>query len=598
MIWSPGRKIVILTQNGALYQSKNLGYFDNSNLDNLLVPVEGYKENVASIKSIDPNNLAVYKNDGSISIIELNDFPSIVNYSTVRDKLRNGVDEICSPSPGGGALAALMKNGSVLTWGYIFGGGNSSIFAHIPGDALPSGHYINVADRLSSNVTSIYSNTQAFAAIKKDGSVVTWGNYASGGNSSITRSIVDSNTGYFVTREEQSVSDKLKSGVKKIYTHWSLKRGGGMNSSFVALKQDGSVVTWGNAEDGGDSSRVADHLSGNVTKIYSNGKAFAARKADGMVVTWGSVIAGGNSTVTKQEGNSTVELVNVSGNLASGVLEVYSGYESFAALKTDGSVVTWGNSEKGGDSSTVADKLKSGVKEILENSCAFGALKHDGSFVTWGDPYCRGDLSQNLPELATGVVDVSGDFLYALKDNGEVIALDYPEADIPESLKSGVTAIGYNQDGYSALKADGSVVMWDLYAPQLDWPEGAGGYEPMVLFARVAKDASVGSLSGNILIADEGGKTKSLKLSADVDPILPTPNLAPPTQQVGGASNTESSAEVKPRKKGGSKNKSGSASQSSGTKKKSAAKKSGNLKNKDSLGKPGSKKKKSGGRKK
>ena len=38
---------------------------------------------------------------------------------------------------------------------------------------------------------------------------------------------------------------------------------------------------------------------------------------------------------------------------------------AFAALKTDGSVVTWGYSSYGGDSSSVSSSLSSGVSEIF-----------------------------------------------------------------------------------------------------------------------------------------------------------------------------------------------------------------------------------------
>ena len=39
------------------------------------------------------------------------------------------------------------------------------------------------------------------------------------------------------------------------------------------------------------------------------------------------------------------------------VVEVFSTDSAFAALKADGSVVTWGRSDKGGDSSAVSDDL-------------------------------------------------------------------------------------------------------------------------------------------------------------------------------------------------------------------------------------------------
>jgi hypothetical protein len=65
--------------------------------------------------------------------------------------------------------------------------------------------------------------------------------------------------------------------------------------AFAALKNDGTVVTWGYSDDGGDSSSVADKLT-NVKAIYSTENAFAALKNDGTVVIWGDSGFGGDSS--------------------------------------------------------------------------------------------------------------------------------------------------------------------------------------------------------------------------------------------------------------------------------------------------------------
>ena len=61
---------------------------------------------------------------------------------------------------------------------------------------------------------------------------------------------------------------------------------------------------------------------------------------------------------------------------------------AFAAIKADGSVVTWGRTVFGGDSSSVASLLQNGVVHITESAGghggAFAAIKADGSVVTWG----------------------------------------------------------------------------------------------------------------------------------------------------------------------------------------------------------------------
>ena len=75
------------------------------------------------------------------------------------------------------------------------------------------------------------------------------------------------------------------------------------DGAFVALKHDGSVVSWGHARDGGDSSSVQAELQQGVDTIFSNNSAFAALKHDGSVVTWGRDSFGGDSSTVQAELN-------------------------------------------------------------------------------------------------------------------------------------------------------------------------------------------------------------------------------------------------------------------------------------------------------
>jgi hypothetical protein len=56
----------------------------------------------------------------------------------------------------------------------------------------------------------------------------------------------------------------------------------------------------------------------------------------------------------------------VSSRLSSGVTQIFSTFSAFAALKSDGSVVTWGYSRGGGDSSSVSSRLSSGVVSFAD----------------------------------------------------------------------------------------------------------------------------------------------------------------------------------------------------------------------------------------
>ena len=62
--------------------------------------------------------------------------------------------------------------------------------------------------------------------------------------------------------------------------------------AFAAILDDGSVVTWGHAAFGADSSAVQSQLK-NVQQIQASQRAFACILSDGSVVTWGHAGFGG-----------------------------------------------------------------------------------------------------------------------------------------------------------------------------------------------------------------------------------------------------------------------------------------------------------------
>jgi hypothetical protein len=70
--------------------------------------------------------------------------------------------------------------------------------------------------------------------------------------------------------------------VATIYSNWY---------AFAALKNNGTVVAWGNPTFGGASPTGLT----DVATIYSNGSVFAALKNDGSVFAWGHTLFGGAS---------------------------------------------------------------------------------------------------------------------------------------------------------------------------------------------------------------------------------------------------------------------------------------------------------------
>jgi hypothetical protein len=78
-----------------------------------------------------------------------------------------------------------------------------------------------------------------------------------------------------------------------------------------------------------------------------------------------------------------------------GVQQVQVTELAFAAIRADGSVVTWGAPHAGGDSSAVQDQLKN-VQQVQATSMVFAAILTGESVVTWGAPSAAGD------SIATG----------------------------------------------------------------------------------------------------------------------------------------------------------------------------------------------------
>lgn len=109
---------------------------------------------------------------------------------------------------------------------------------------------------------------------------------------------------------------------------WEMRNRG----AFAALKRHGEVVTWGDAESGGDSAHVRRFLLFGVSRVFSNDRAFAALKDDGSVIAWGHMRHGG-----APESHQPV--------VRSGVSRVISTCTAFAAIKADGAVEAWGTQQ-------------------------------------------------------------------------------------------------------------------------------------------------------------------------------------------------------------------------------------------------------------
>ena len=358
--------------------------------------------------------------------------------------LNNGV-KVCQIVGSDKAFAALKEDGSVVTWGSAVHGGNLSVmkfYYRVPGwEAFPLHSTL-----YNSGVRKVVATGSAFAAIKVDGTIFTWGNETKGG---------DGVMGYGTAWSYDIRPILRQGGFVDLYSN---------DHAFAAIKEETVnaqkvryVVAWGYIDNGGKAPSA--ELTRGVNKIYSNGKAFAALMENGSVVAWGS------------RGNGGV-LGSAAEELQSGVINIFSNNFTFVALKNNGSLVSWGELYDGGRDHLAAfpaSSLESGVVKVVSNNYGFVALKDNGSVVAWGDRRGGGDLSGMGDTLDGGVVDLASteDTFAAHKSDGSVVVWGSSYGALPHSiidttcLSSGVVWLAASTSkAYVAVKDDGTLVTW------------------------------------------------------------------------------------------------------------------------------------------
>jgi alpha-tubulin suppressor-like RCC1 family protein len=229
-------------------------------------------------------------------------------------------------SAGQDHIAAIKTDGSLWTWGF----GSSGQL----GDNINTGKLTAVTTFAGGTTwKQVYCGNEHTAAIKTDGSLWVWGrnNFAQLGDNTTTNRLTPVTT--FIGG-----------------TDWKSVSSGGYHTT--AIKTDGTLWTWGRGTSGelgnfaitNRSTPVTTFAGGNDWKSVSAGRDHtAAIKTDGTLWTWGSGGYGqlGNNAVTTRSTPVTT--------FAGGTnwKQVSCGFEHTAAIKTDGSLWTWGRNNDG-----------------------------------------------------------------------------------------------------------------------------------------------------------------------------------------------------------------------------------------------------------
>jgi alpha-tubulin suppressor-like RCC1 family protein len=286
---------------------------------------------------------------------------------------------------GGSHTAAIKTDGTLWSWGQnIFSqlGNNTTIFRSTPITTFAGG----------TNWKQVACGDSHTAAIKTDGTLWTWGLGSQGrlgGN-------------------EIPISKNTPVTTFAGGTNWKQVACGANNTA--AIKTDGTLWTWGNNNAGqlGDNTTtqritpVTTFAGGTNWKQVAGGTSHtAAIKTDGTLWTWGintgslgdNTIINRSTPVTTFAGGTNWKQVSCGGNHT-------------AAIKTDGTLWVWGFNNFGqlGDNttnslyprSTPVTTFAGGTnwKQVAGGSAYTAAIKTDGTLWTWGQN-TSGQLGDN-----------------------------------------------------------------------------------------------------------------------------------------------------------------------------------------------------------
>lgn len=308
-----------------------------------------WNENGIPVKSMnnvkafegDSSHYAVLKKDDTLWIWGVNSSGQLgrktsAYYVEMSDAI-NALNDVKQVSLGETFSAAVKKDGSLWTWGYNsdgqLGTGNTET-SYTPVKIMDDVKYISLGDTHS-------------AAIKNDGSLWMWGWNRFG---EIGVGINLNDVGEYDVCTPVKVMDDVKSVCLG-------------NHESAAVKEDGSLWIWGYAEKEGSIIEYPEKVMDGVKSVSINNGMFAIIKNDNSLWMWGFNECGqlGDGTTTdKLQPIHVLNNVNIVG--VSRIVSSDSTYAVSTAIKNDGSLWMWGSNELHQINSTSQMKIKTPLK--------------------------------------------------------------------------------------------------------------------------------------------------------------------------------------------------------------------------------------------
>lgn len=253
-------------------------------------------------------------------------------------------------SAGSGYSLAIRRDGTVVGWGGNGLGGLSLGYETTYPEATNG--VVKVKGQTLSNVVSIVASREFSLALKKDGTIVTWGkNYVPVGLTNILAIAAEWGCSWALKSDGTVVgwaSEPSRHDYGQLLTISSLSNvvaiavgPGGYSTRGVALRSDGTVGIWGGESIYKDATSPAN-LS-NVVAIAAGDGHTLALKNDGTIMGWGfNKVGQATGIPTTNSPNYAAGPVTIGGHILSNVVSIAAGRGYSLALKKDGSVIAWG----------------------------------------------------------------------------------------------------------------------------------------------------------------------------------------------------------------------------------------------------------------